>query len=110
MAICTSAPAQWAAVEALKLKGEARERRSRLAAVNIAQAAADARLTSDPSDTAVHLSVPVADVASMLERLGGKGFAAADGAGFGAPDRVRLTGQPGVDLAEAIRILAGSRR
>jgi aspartate/methionine/tyrosine aminotransferase len=108
MAICTSTPAQYAALEASKLYGAAHpqtmqrigEKRQKIAAslANIA-----------PGTTATIVAVRFAadEKAQALARLSEAGYVVADGADFGAPDLVRLTISLGGAAEQAANLIQG---
>lgn len=112
MAICTSTPAQYAALQASTLYNEAQPRQmSRLEAKR--QNAA-ARLTTAgvqvlPGTAATVLAIRLAPDAKQaaLTRLSSAGYTVADGANFGAPDVLRLTISHESAAEDAVAIISG---
>lgn len=91
MAICTSTAAQFAALEATKLFGEARDvRRGQLAQFksDVIKAAASQNIAVIPGDALNIIALRASEAASARLRAAGYDFA--DGASFGAPGVIRF--------------------
>jgi aspartate aminotransferase len=111
MAICTSTAAQYAALEVSKFYGESQPAQAqRLAAKRsqLADMASAAGIDVLPGDAATVLALrfDAAKKAHAVAALADAGFAAADGAAFGAPDVLRLTISYDDAAEKAVRLLA----
>ncbi|MBK8021181.1 MAG: aminotransferase class I/II-fold pyridoxal phosphate-dependent enzyme [Chloroflexi bacterium] len=110
MAICTSTPAQYAALEASRLFGESQPRQlERLAAkrrrlADLAKAVG-CHVLPGAAATLLALRFSPGEKAPALARLKEAGYAVADGADFGAPDILRLTISHGNMAEQALRAL-----
>ncbi|MDL1899520.1 pyridoxal phosphate-dependent aminotransferase [Anaerolineae bacterium CFX9] len=109
MAICTSTPSQYAALEASKHFGERAASSVQRLSARRQQIAASASGTVIPGDAAVVLALrfPAGEKAAALSRLNAAGYPVADGADFGAPDVIRLTISHSDAAEAAVRALKG---
>lgn len=113
MAICTSTPAQYAALEAMEGAAGARESlRAQLQARAGAARAAAAALGLDPlpGGAASVVAIRPPDAAAALAALAAGGHSAADGAAFGAPGVLRLAVHADQELADVLKTLKGIHR
>lgn len=106
MAICTSTPAQYAALEVSKTYGV--EQPARTAALGEARGrgARVAGALALPGAAANVLALRPVDAASALRKLSGAGFDVADGAAFGAPGVFRFAVTSADTLTAALSALA----
>ncbi len=95
MAICTSTAAQYAALEASKLFAETRSqqlaqlKKQKDALIKVANEAKLDVIASDAVNI-IAIRIPTRDKADIMAKLHEAGFEVADGAGFGAPNVIRL--------------------
>lgn len=110
MAICTSTPAQYAALEASKLFADrhanqlARLQQMREALLN-ALDDTPAEIVGGDAATVLALRFPAPDKQKATVQLREAGYTIADGADFGAPDVVRLSITPSSAAQKAIERL-----
>ncbi|PJF27418.1 MAG: hypothetical protein CUN53_04125 [Phototrophicales bacterium] len=111
MAICTGTAAQYAALEVSKFYSEsqpAQVRRLAAKRAQIAEVASAAGIDVLPGDAATVLALrfKAAKKAEAAAALADAGFAAADGAAFGAPETLRLTISYDDAAEKSLRLLA----
>ena len=101
MAICTSTPTQYAALEASKHYADSQiSQRRRLSQVRqslVETLAQFGEVLPGETATIVAVRLPEADKQRLVDRLGVSGISVTDGADFGAPDVVRFTVSHGSD-------------
>lgn len=109
MAICTSTPSQYAALEASKRFGESAATNIQRLSSKRQQVAASAGGSAIAGDAVnvLALRFPAGEKAAALSRLTQAGYTAADGADFGAPDVLRLTISHSDAAEAAVRVLKG---
>lgn len=110
MAICTSTPSQYAALEAMEGAAGARESLSARLAAQAAEARAvaqDLALGPLPGGAASVVAIRPPDAAAARAALAARGLSAADGAAFGAPGVLRLAVDAEQGLAAALEAIAG---